>query len=131
MEKDFDTWNDLKKKINTKILGDEFNFHEADIWWTSFGLNVGSEIDGKHETFERPVLVLKYINHNVVCVLPLTSRTFKDSKYHFKVNYENDEGYVIFSQVKVISSKRLLRKISKIDKKQFVEVKKSFIELFE
>ena len=131
MHKDFDSWNGLKKKINLKEISDNFNFHEGDIWWTSFGLNVGSEIDGKHETFERPVLILKYISRDVVCVLPLTSRPFDGSRYHFKVNYEDNEGYVIFSQVKVISSKRLLRKVSKISKSQFAEVKKNFTKLFE
>ncbi len=131
MEKDFDTWNKLKKSINKKEISSEFNFHAGDIWWTTLGLNIGKEIDGKNETFERPVLILKVINKHTLYVLPLTSKEHFIDKYHFKVNYEDEgSGVVVFSQVKVISSSRLLRKLSKISKDDLEKVKSLFVELF-
>ena len=131
MEKDFDNWNKFKKLINKKEISQEFNFHPGDIWWTTLGVNVGKEMDGKNETFERPTLVLKVINRHTLYVLPLTSKEHFIDKYHFKVNYENGgSGVVVFSQVRVISSNRLLRKLSRIHKSDLSKIKKLFISLF-
>ena len=131
IEKDFDNWNKLKKLINNKEISQEFNFHSGDIWWTTFGVNIGKEIDGKNETFERPALILKVINRHTLYVLPLTSQEHFIDKYHFKVNYENGgSGVVVFSQVRVISSNRLLRRLSRINKIDLSKIKKLFISLF-
>jgi hypothetical protein len=32
--------------------------HEREVWGCSLGANIGVEADGKHDNFERPVLVL-------------------------------------------------------------------------
>ena len=131
MEKEFDNWNNLKKLIHKKEVNDEFNFHSGDIWWTALGINIGKEINGKNETFERPVLILKVINKHTLYVLPLTSKDHFTDKYHFKVNYEDGgSGVVVFSQIRVVSSNRLLRKLSKIDKGGLEEVKELFASLF-
>ena len=36
-------------------------FREKEVWWAALGKNVGFEVDGKHELFERPVLIVKKI----------------------------------------------------------------------
>lgn len=63
-------------------------------------------------------------------VVPLTSK-MKQDKYHFKIKYlEDKEGYLILSQLKTISTKRLTRKMCRLDKDQFQklkeEIKKDF-----
>lgn len=131
MNKDFDDWNRLKKLINEKEINDEFNFHSGDIWWTALGVNIGKEIDGKNETFERPVLILKVINRHTLYILPLTSRDNFIDKYHYKVDYENDgSGVAVLSQIRVISSNRLLRNLSKINKEDLSKIRKLFTSLF-
>ena len=131
MEKDFDNWNKLKKSINKKEIEYSFNFHAGDIWWATLGLNIGKEINGKNETFERPVLILRVINKHTLYILPLTSRDNFIDKYHYKVDYEDGgSGVVVFSQIRVISSSRLLRKLSRVSKEDLVEIKKLFIALF-
>ncbi|MDD5721069.1 MAG: type II toxin-antitoxin system PemK/MazF family toxin [Candidatus Pacebacteria bacterium] len=131
MEKDFDNWNNLKKLIHKKEVNDEFNFHPGDVWWTTLGINIGKEINGKNETFERPVLILKVINKHTLYVLPLTSKDHFTDKYHRKIDYEDGGcGVVVFSQIRVISSNRLLRKLSKIDRKKLEEIKNLFVLLF-
>ena len=131
MDKEFDNWNDLKKLIHKKEINNEFNFHAGDVWWTTFGVNIGKEINGKNETFERPVLIIKVINKHTLYVLPLTSKDHFTDKYHSKVNYEEGGGgVVVFSQMRVISSNRLLRKLSKIGKDDLRKVKKLFVLLF-
>ena len=131
MHKNFDSWNNLKNLINKKEISDEFNFHAGDVWWTTLGVNIGKEIDGKNETFERPVLILKVINKHTLYILPLTSKDHFVDKYHYKVKYEDGgNGVVVFSQVRVISSSRLLRKLSKISRKDLLKVSNLFMSLF-
>ncbi len=131
MQKDFDEWNKLKKLINQKDISPFFNFHAGEIWWTALGINVGKEIDGKNETFERPVLILKVINRHTLYVFPLTSRDGWTDKYHYKVDYQDGgSGVVVFSQVRVISSNRLLRKFDRISREKLKEVRRLFTALF-
>ena len=67
MNKDFDTWNEEKKGLEI-VAPDTLIFHEREIWWSSIGLNVGDEEDGKNDLFERPVLVLRKFNNKVAWV---------------------------------------------------------------
>ena len=78
MNKDFNRWNVLKKYLND--AGRIFYAHPREIWWCSLGINVGAEIDGKHENFERPVIVMKVYSKETLIVLPLTS---KEKNYAF------------------------------------------------
>lgn len=127
MEKNFDAWNTIKKQINNEHL--ILYCNPKDIWWSSIGLNVGSEEDGKHELFERPVLIIKVFNKDMARVIPLTSK-IRNDKNHCTISYNNRLGSAILSQMKTISTKRLSRKLGKLDQKQFnFVVKKLFEEL--
>jgi len=55
--KDFDNWNNIKKKLDKSDQNQ--SFYEKEIWWCSVGINVGSEHDGKGNRFMRPVYILK------------------------------------------------------------------------
>jgi hypothetical protein len=73
MAKDFDRWNGKKKELN----GTEFSgyVHEREVWWCALGVNVGVEADGKHDNFERPVLIVRKFSRDSVLIIPLTTRT--------------------------------------------------------
>ena len=60
MQKDFDSWAEVKKKIHEK--GFNSYFKERDVWWCRLGVNIGDEEDGKGNSFLRPVLVIKKFN---------------------------------------------------------------------
>ena len=45
--KEFDKWNELKKKLHNSEKPKKFYFREREIWWCSLGLNIGFEEDGK------------------------------------------------------------------------------------
>ena len=109
--KDFDKWNKLKKQIDTK----DFNgrVHEREIWWANLGLNIGHEEDGKNNSFQRPVLIIKKWSSKTVIVLPLTTK-IKNNKYHYIFEHHNIRFGVILSQVRLISTNRLTRRIRKI-----------------
>ena len=117
MEKDFDRWNELKKKINTRS---PIYVSERDIWFCSVGLNVGSEQGGKHELFERPVLVIKKVTSNTFIGVPLTSNKKKGSWY---VEIESTNSSAIISQIKLFDTRRLARKIGVILVEEFEIIK--------
>ncbi len=128
MEKDFDTWNERKKKLNER--NEKTLFHEREVWWCSLGVNIGFEQDGTNEHFERPVLIIKKFNQDVLWILPLT-RSLKINRYnyHLKQGEEKDSS-VILSQMRLISSKRLLRKMRMISLDEFREVVAQAKEFF-
>jgi mRNA interferase MazF len=119
MEKDFDKWNKVKK--NLEVSGVEIFANARDVWWCSLGLNIGTELCGKNEVFERPILVMKVFNRNTIKVIPLTSKE-KHSKYYFELNFNSIKSFASLSQIKTISTKRLSRKIGRLDQKQFKEL---------
>ena len=127
MQKDFDTWNSIKKNINLKNR--RIFCNQREIWWCSIGLNIGSEEDGKNELFERPVLIVDVFNQDMLRVLPLTSKD-KQDRFHVKIIYNNKFGSVIISQMKTISTRRLSRKLCRLDKIQFDKVKGVIRESF-
>ncbi len=119
MQKDFDRWNELQKKIHSKESCVYCNTRE--IWWASLGLNIGSEEDGKHELFERPVLIIKVFHRNAIRILPLTNK-IKNDRYHVSISYNESSSSVILSQLKTISTKRLSRKVGRLEERQFNNV---------
>lgn len=127
MDKNFDQWNEQKKKLNKRQ--NEILFHEREIWWCSLGVNVGSEQDGKNDDFSRPILVLKKFSRGVLLVVPLTSRN-KYNKYYQSIKYHGQESWVILSQIRLISSQRLTRKAGVISHQQFKKVNEKIKSFF-
>ena len=122
MKKDFDSWNEKKKKIN-----DRRNFpfyHHRELWWCSLGVNVGFEQDGSGEENSRPVLILKGLSRETCLVIPLTTSTGKHKLRPSIGLVEEKEAHALLSQIKVIDTKRLIRKIGQLDKKIFENIRK-------
>ena len=126
--KDYIEWTKLKIRIHFSERESELYFKEREIWWASLGLNIGFEENGKHENFERPVLILKKFNKNILWALPLTSQGRTGEFYH-QFEYEGDKYSVILSQLRLISSKRLLRKIRVLPDVDFEKIRKFMKDL--
>jgi mRNA interferase MazF len=118
MQKDFDNWNKKKKEINSKKTQENLFFYQREVWWCSIGVNVGVESDGKNESFERPVLIIKKFNGEMFWGLPTTSIK-KVSPHYFKISHENGVSWVHLSQLKILSTKRMLRKVGMISESEF------------
>jgi len=117
---DFVRWTKLKIRVH--LSEPKIYFKEREIWWACLVSNIGFEQDGKHETFERPVLILKIFNLDILWVLPLTSKD-RVGKYYFQIEHGDKKYSVILSQLRLVSSKRLLRKIRKISPEEFIKIK--------
>jgi mRNA interferase MazF len=121
MQKDFDSWNIEKKNVDKKLVNRDLFFYAKEIWWCSAGLNIGVESNGKNENFERPMLIIRKFNSDMVWVLPLTTKE-KKNIYHHKLEHEDIKSWVVLSQIKTISSKRFLRKLGTISDSDFERV---------
>ncbi|MCL2869671.1 type II toxin-antitoxin system PemK/MazF family toxin [Candidatus Saccharibacteria bacterium] len=127
MKKDYDAWNKVKKTLEKREFIPEFN--ERDVWWCHIGTNLGFEADGKHSPFERPVLVLRKYNKELFFGLPLTSVN-KNNQYYFQLTAAKVRGAVMLSQGRVLSGKRMSRKMYRLDGDIFLEIIATHEKLF-
>ena len=118
IKKDFDGWNKIKKQVEAKPIDKELYFHEREVWWCSAGVNIGIESDGKNGHFERPILIVKKFNGEMIWIVPLTSKE-KSGSYYQRIVHDGGISWVYLSQLKTISSKRLMRKIGMISEAEF------------
>ncbi len=125
--KDYAAWHVKKGEIEARATVPEFS--ERDIWWCSLGLNVGHEEDGKNNDFERPVCVLRKFNKDMFIGLPLTSAE-KDSPYYFPHTLHETAGSIILSQGRLLSAKRLQRKLGRMSRGKFGELRTKYTKLF-
>ncbi|MCX6715116.1 MAG: type II toxin-antitoxin system PemK/MazF family toxin [Candidatus Uhrbacteria bacterium] len=113
-------WTKLKVRLHIAADRDLY-FREREVWWTSLGANIGDEQNGKHDQFERPVLIIKKFGRNTFCGLPLSSRT-KVGPYYSAFRMGNTMETVIFSQIRTMSCRRLLRKMGMCSVEDFSKI---------
>lgn len=129
MEKDFDSWNILKQKIDKK--DEEENpiiFKERDVWWCSIGLNIGHEENGKNEFYTRPILVVRKFSPRLFLGVPLTTQV-KENKYYYQVEFLKKTQCVMLSQIRVFESKRMRKRMGELPSKQLEEVRKKLANM--
>lgn len=126
MQKDFDSWHKLKKKLekNDKPVF----FKERQIWWVSIGINIGNEQCGKGQRAVRPVLILKKFNNHFFFGVPLSSKQ-KDNRYYYNFEFKNKKQSAIIFQAKPISTKRLCDLYGYLSSNIFDEIRKETGEL--
>ena len=121
MKKPFPEWNTEKQSLEYSTRNIP-RVHEREIWWCSVGINIGDEQDGKHEKFERPILILKKFNASIVWAIPMTSK-YKAGDYYQSISYGGETSTLILSQMRLISTKRLRRFIGKVSTGQFTMIR--------
>jgi mRNA-degrading endonuclease toxin of MazEF toxin-antitoxin module len=121
--KDFDNWNEVKKKVECK---ERMLVKSGTICICNFGLNIGYEIDGKNNGYIRPAFVLLGFGIGGGIVVPLTS-TNKKSKFLIELNKESKLN---LSQIRYLDSKRFYREVEIVDKKKRRKILNVLIKLF-
>lgn len=123
MEKDFDGWNVEKQMLHSGV--EKVFCHSREIWWCALGVNIGFEQDGTGKNFDRPIVVIRRFNENIFWGAALTGRK-KEGKFYFPIELVEDrEASVVLSQIRLIDTKRLIRKITTMDEGKFEELKNS------
>lgn len=124
MEKDFDTWNEEKKKTNAN---EEYLplYNEREIRWCRLGVNVGFEQDGTGTSFSRPVLILKGFSRRVCLVIPLTTSKKRNRYYISLGTVQERKAAAIISQIRLIDTRRLDQHIATLDTEIFERIRKT------
>ncbi len=126
IEKNFKGWASEKEKIHHDIKESKIYFHQQEIWWSQCGVNIGSEQDGKGDEFSRPVLILKKMSRHMFWAVPISTKIKEHNQYY--ISYINASGELrsaIFIQIRLMSSKRLLRKLEYMPDDAFLRIKKA------
>lgn len=117
MQKNFDGWNTKKKNIHYQ---DSPRFYrEREVWWCSLGVNIGSEQDGTGANFDRPFVIIKGFNKDTLWGVALTGKNRTGKYYFYLGKIEGREATVILSQIRIIDSRRLVRRLVVLDKDVF------------
>jgi mRNA-degrading endonuclease toxin of MazEF toxin-antitoxin module len=92
----------LKEKLHENDSKSPF-VREKDLWWVSFGENVGSEINGKSDLYSRPAIILKKLAHGFFLVAPTTTKEHEGTWYT-PIVYNDKKTYVCLHQIRTITT---------------------------
>lgn len=104
----FNEWNFKKKKIDQKTESTVFP-KEKEVWYMSIGKNIGREQNGSGRDFERPVLIIKKWNNEMVWGVPLSTKQKKQDFYYNFTDIFGREVSIIAAQLKLLSTHRCVR----------------------
>lgn len=133
-KKDFDTWNEDKKKTHedTPIMYPK----QREIWNAKLWVNIWSEADGKRG-FYRPVLVLQKVG-SMYLVVPMTSQWKENSPFYYKlenVDFQNNlwekiSSSLMLSHIRTIDIRRFFKHKATLPKEEFFIVQKILQEMY-
>ncbi len=111
--KNFDAWNLLKQNLHGRDVSKLF-YKEGEIWFCSIGVNIGWEKDGKNETFDRPVIILKKFWPSLFLGIPCTTKK-QSGRGVYKFVLHATQYTALFSQIRVLDCRRLRRLVAVAD----------------
>ena len=123
MQKDFDKWNELKKKIEAETIEPNRFPKEGEVWMSSVGKNIGFEQNGSGDNFSRPILIIKKFNNHMFWAVSLSTKQKNFDFYFNFIDPNNNKVSAILAQLKLISIKRLNRKLYDLPETQSKDVK--------
>ena len=121
IDKNYNQWNEVEKL--TETTSKKVFFKERDIFGVKIGENIGYEQNGKGDKFQRPVIIVRKYTNDMFLGVPL-STTLREGSFFFQFSFLEDKiSTALLVQNKLFSSKRLMKKIGKINEKDFSEIK--------
>jgi mRNA interferase MazF len=128
--KQFDAWAKIKKEVQEEFR--KINIDAGDVRWTSIGVNIGSEIDGKGDSFCRPALVVNVVGSTVAFIIPMSTKIKNDIAGYLEIEFQGERVSLCIHQSRVVSQKRIMKRIGKVtgnDLKVYKQAIKNFFEL--
>lgn len=122
-------WVKVKQKLD--VASDNIYVRAGEIRWVSVGVNVGSEIDGKGPSFTRPCLILHVIGGALALVVPFTSQKKTNRQFYQHVKLGHFDSYICLSQMRIVSQKRVFKRIIKMPAEQFKLLKRDVFAFYE
>lgn len=131
--KDYIQWHGLKTYIHNDKVRPGFTVGE--VWFCSFGENIGFEIDGKNkentkELYLRPTMIIQATSKDTFVGLPLTTQTQKyENKIYASLEQINGKtNTALYGQVKTMDAKRLQFRLCKLSDHKLDIIKEKFIK---
>ena len=121
--KNFKDWLCRKEKIEKEKAVKRFR--NGEIRWVSLGVNIGAEIDGKGESFNRPCVLVSFSSDSLALVFPMSSK-IKNLPGYVKIKIKEEEVSVCIHQAKVISTKRIFERITTISEDKLTTLKEAY-----
>jgi mRNA-degrading endonuclease toxin of MazEF toxin-antitoxin module len=90
---------------------------------------VGSEIDGKGESFTRPALVLHVIGSHLALVIPMSTKV-KNVAGYFPFEWKGATTALCIHQMRIVSQKRILSRKGRISDARIDAIKKEVSKFF-
>jgi hypothetical protein len=127
----FIEWTKLKIRLHHEDdeLLEKLYFSKREIWWTHLGQNIGFEENGKNVVFDRPVIIFRKFNQHLLWVIPTSTKIKPENRYYHTFEQKDEKFSAIISQMRPISSKRLIRKIGKMEKDEFEKLEEAVFGL--
>ncbi len=126
--KRFLEWIKLKESLHESTAKVPL-FKEGEVWWCAIGENVGVEMNGKSRKFSRPVHVFKKLSHDGFLGVPLSTKN-KIGTWYVPIIHRSINAVAVLSQIRVISSKRLLEKYGELDDEDIEKIQGGFYSLY-
>lgn len=126
--KSFDKWNSVKKHLNDEDSG--IFCRAGEIRWVSIGVNVGSEMDGKGESFNRPCLIVDVFSDKLALVFPMTTSLKKAVGYIPFTLSDGRNVSVCVHQARTISPRRVLKRIQTVSENKLKEIKECYKKFY-
>ena len=120
---DYDAWNKIKKGLSSNPESTVTIYPKAgEVWMSLVGKNIGFEQNGSGTNFSRPVLILKKFNNKMFWSIPLSTKQKKIDFYYNFADPDNRKVSLIIAQLKLLSVKRLRRKMYAIPQVDFINI---------
>ena len=127
LSNDLDWWSQIKYRLSLNTQ--DVLFKQGEIWWCSFGLNLGEEIFGKGLKFTRPVLIFRKLTGNSFMGLPFTTQN-KTGTWYVETIHNGVRRSAMLNQARILDKKRLIKRIGTLDDGQYQTVKRKFIDFY-
>lgn len=125
--KDFDGWTVQKKLVEQNEK--QVFFNVRDVWWIYLGHNIGHEQDGKNEDYVRPVLVLRKLTNHMFIGIPLSTKQKKGYRFYLPFKHEGEQISAVLHQVRTFDSKRLKRRMYRLNQDVFTEIRDAVVKI--
>jgi mRNA interferase MazF len=126
--KRFLEWIGLKERLHQKTSKAPF-VSDGDIWWISFGENIGSEINGKSGKFSRPGIIYKKLSNNFYLVIPTTTKE-KTGSWFINFNHKDISMNACLHQIRTVDYRRLFSRLGSLSLDDFNKIKVGFDSLY-
>jgi len=126
--KRFPEWMRIKQRLDDASKEPPL-VSERDMWWISFGENIGAEIYGKGELFTRPGIVIRKFSNGFYLVAPTTSQRH-EGVWFTPIILNGVSMVVCLHHIRAVDYRRFSTKIGQMNEAEFQKVKNAFNKLY-